>query len=137
MDPLADLLTDRFTAARPRLRAIAVRMVGADADAALDEARRRLAAEDADAWLAAFVARVCLDRLRGRLGAETAGGAPAADSLGLAVMVVLETLAADERLAFVLRELFAVGYGEIAAVLGVGEGEARALAERARRRVRG
>ncbi len=157
-------LSRRFEEHRPRLRAVAYRMLGStgEADDALQEAWLRYArsdtraVEDLGAWLTTVVARVCLNLLRARrtrrederevvhvpdpvVGA--AAGDPEheallADSVGLALLVVLETLPPAERLAFVLHDVFAVPFGEIAAMLERSPEATRQLASRARRRVR-
>jgi RNA polymerase sigma-70 factor (ECF subfamily) len=160
-----DALARRFEENRPRLRAVAYRMLGslAEADDAVQEAWLRLNRADTggvgnlDAWLTTVVGRVCLDMLRSRtvrreepLDAERAPGpatgtggpdpeqeALLADSVGLALLVVLETLAPAERLAFVLHDLFAVSFDEIAPIVGRSPAATRRLASRARRRVRG
>jgi RNA polymerase sigma-70 factor (ECF subfamily) len=155
-----DHLAEQFEQARPHLRAVAYRMLGsaAEAEDAVQEAWLRLARSDADAienlrgWLTTVVGRVCLDMLRGRrdeptdslpepIVVETEGDpeheALIADSVGLALMVVLETLSPAERLAFVLHDMFAVPFSEIAEILGRSPDSARQLASRARRRVRG
>jgi len=159
----ADELARRFEGNRPRLRAVAYRMLGssAEADDAVQEAWLRLSRTDPttidnlDAWLTTVVGRVCLDLLRSRgsrreepLDAHparpSAGGtgelnpedaALLADSVGLALLVVLETLAPAERLAFVLHDLFAVSFDEIAVIVGRSPAATRQLASRARRRV--
>lgn len=157
-----DLLARRFEADRPRLRAVAHRMLGsaAEADDAVQEAWLRLGRVDAgaldnlSAWLTTVVGRVCLDMLRSRSvrreepwdrweqprsseGApvDPAQAAELADSVGLALLVVLETLNPVERLAFVLHDLFAVPFEEIAPIVGRSPAAARQLASRARRRV--
>jgi RNA polymerase sigma factor (sigma-70 family) len=151
-------LAERFEANRPRLRAVAFRMLGssAEADDAVQEAWLRLSRTGAGgvdnlaAWLTTVVGRVCLDMLRARTtrredayGSEplAAGRDPEeeallADSVGLALLVVLETLTPAERLAFVLHDLFAVSFDEIAPIVGRTPDAARQLASRARRRVR-
>ncbi|WP_250035962.1 sigma-70 family RNA polymerase sigma factor [Paractinoplanes maris] len=154
---------ERFEENRPRLRAVAYRMLGSTAEAedAVQEAWLRLdragpgGIDNLDAWLTTVVGRVCLDMLRSRaarredtLAAEPPA-APAigrsagpedetllADSVGLALLVVLETLTPVERLAFVLHDLFAVPFDEIAPIVGRSPDAARQLASRARRRVR-
>ena len=162
VDPIAT----QFEEQRPRLRAVAYRMLGSptDADDAVQEAWLRLSRSDADAignlsgWLTTVVARVALDMLKARnrrredyvgswlpepvVDADPMDGDPAqqaelADSVGLALLVVLENLAPNERLAFVLHDMFAVPFGEIAAILGSAPDAARQMASRARRRVRG
>jgi len=159
-----DWLAGRFEASRPRLRAMSYRMLGSlgDAEDAVQDAWLHAAGADPGAvdnlegWLTTIVARVCLDRLRSRksrreepLGAEEpldaeetvlAGPeqeAVLADSVGLALLVVLDTLAPAERVAFVLHDTFALPFGEIAAITGRSPAAARQLASRARRRVRG
>jgi RNA polymerase sigma factor (sigma-70 family) len=157
----SQVLADRFELARPRLRAVAYRMLGsaAEADDAVQETWLRLGRTDTagvtnlDAWLTTVVGRVCLDMLRSRTARreqawETAGGEPPAveggpeeaallaDSLGVALFVVLESLTPTERLAFVLHDLFAVSFDEIAPIVGRSPDAARQLASRARRRVR-
>jgi RNA polymerase sigma-70 factor (ECF subfamily) len=154
--PDNDLLTQRFETHRPHLRAVALRMLGSShgADDAVQEAWLRLNRTDADTvenlggWLTTVVARICLDMLRSR-GAthEVAGGtapepepagAPSpeddvvmADSVGLALLIVLETLTPAER----LHDLFAVPFEEIAPIVGRSTVATRQLASRARRRV--
>jgi RNA polymerase sigma factor (sigma-70 family) len=159
-----DWLAGRFEASRPRLRAMAYRMLGSlsDAEDAVQDAWLHAAGADPGAvdnlegWFTTIVARVCLDRLRSRrsrreepLGAEEtldaekamAAGpeqeAVLADSVGLALLVVLDTLAPAERVAFVLHDTFGLPFGEIAAITGRSPAAARQLASRARRRVRG
>ena len=154
-----DLLAQRFEAHREHLRAVALRMLGSshEADDAVQEAWLRLSRTDADAvdnlggWLTTVVARVCLDMLRSRAtkrevpaddeAAEpTAASSPEdeallADSVGLALLVVLDTLPPAERLAFVLHDMFAVPFDEIAPIVGRTPVATRQLASRARRRV--
>ncbi|MCS7481067.1 sigma-70 family RNA polymerase sigma factor [Umezawaea endophytica] len=152
-------LAARFEADRPRLRAVAHRMLGStsEADDAVQEAWLRLDRSDTSevgnlsGWLTTVVARVCLDVLRSRKSRreeplpteDPAGGvdpeheALLADSVGVALLVVLDTLAPAERLAFVLHDLFGVSFVEIAPILGKSPAAARQLASRARRRVRG
>jgi RNA polymerase sigma factor (sigma-70 family) len=160
-----DLLAERFEEHRARLRGVAYRMLGsvADADDAVQEAWVRLNRTDADTvenlggWLTTVVARVCLNVLRSResrpevslgvrvpdpvVAAEDGGGpeqqALLADSVGLALQVVLETLSPAERLAFVLHDIFAVPFDEIAAIVDRSPTAARQLASRARHRVTG
>ena len=160
-----DQLAAAFEAQRNHLRGVAYRMLGSlsEADDAVQEAWLRLNRSDANdiqnlgGWLTTVVARVCLDMLRSRKsrGEESledqtpdminaASGAPnpeqealLADSVGLALLVVLETLTPSERLAFVLHDMFEVSFDEIAAILGRSAEAARQLASRARRRVRG
>ena len=160
-----DLLAERFEGSRPRLRAVAYRMLGSSSEAedAVQEAWLRLSRTDAagvgnlDGWLTTVVARVCLDMLRSRtsrredpLDAGSAGPladetslvdpeheAEMADSVGLALLVVLDTLSPAERLTFVLHDLFDVPFDEIAPIVGRTPEAARQLASRARRRGRG
>ena len=156
---------DRFEQNRPRLRAVAYRMLGSttEADDAVQESWLRLnrtgadGIDNLDAWLTTVVGRVCLDMLRVRRWRreEYVGAAPPdpvvravadddpeaevllADSVGLALLVVLETLTPAERLAFVLHDMFEVTFDEIAPALGRTPVATRKLASRARRRVRG
>jgi RNA polymerase sigma-70 factor (ECF subfamily) len=154
-------LAERFERERPRLRAAAYRMLGsvAAADDAVQDAWLRLSRAQADrienlgGWLTTVVARECLHQLRSRrhrreepLAPElvvTAGEpdpeqeALLADSVGLALQVVLEQLTPGERLAFVLHDLFDVPFGEIAGIVGRTPAATRQLASRARRRVHG
>jgi RNA polymerase sigma-70 factor (ECF subfamily) len=158
-----DWLAERFEEQRPRLRAVAHRMLGSlsEADDALQESWLRLARSDAvaienlDAWLTTVVARISLNMLRSRraraeepLDAEAAEPVAAdeaepedeavlVDSVGLALLVVLETLSPAERLAFVLHDMFGVPFEEIATILDRSPEAARQLASRGRRRVRG
>jgi RNA polymerase sigma factor (sigma-70 family) len=160
-----DWLTEGFEEHRTRLRAVAYRMLGSvsEADDAVQEAWLRLnrtdtsAVENLGAWLTTVVGRVSLNMLRSRrvrreepLGAhmpepivDRADGtdpeheALLADSVGLALLVVLETLTPAERLAFVLHDMFAVPFDEIAAIVDRSPQATRQLASRARRRVRG
>ncbi len=170
MDQHHDRTAQCFEENRPRLRAVAYRMLGSlsEADDAVQEAWLRLSRSDTESienpggWLTTVVARVCLDTLRSRrsrregpLGEPRVGvhvpdpivdradgfdpehEALLADSVGPALLVVLETLAPAERLAFVLHDMFGVPFGEIAPVVGRSPTAARQLASRARRRVRG
>ncbi len=158
-------LAQRFEEKRRHLRAVAYRMLGSlsEADDAVQEAWLRLnrsetsAIENLDGWLTTVIGRVCLDVLRSRKsrreepldtqvpdvivsredGMDPEREALIADSVGLALLVVLETLAPPERLAFVLHDMFAVPFEEIAPVVGCSPVAARQLASRARRRVRG
>ncbi len=158
-------LAERFEAKRAYLRAVAYRMLGSlsEADDAVQEAGLRLSRSDTsgvenlDAWLTTVVARVCLDILRSRKsrrdlpldalipepvvsrqeGIDPEYEALLADSVGLALLVVLETLSPAERLAFVLHDLFAVPFDEIAPIVGRSPAATRQLASRARRRVQG
>jgi RNA polymerase sigma-70 factor (ECF subfamily) len=161
-----DLLAAEFERHRKRLRAVAYRMLGSmsDADDAVQEAWLRLSRSDAEAianlagWLTSVVARVSLDMLRARrarhveyagsrlpeplVSEELDAGDPErqallADSVGLALLVVLDALAPPERLAFVLHDMFAVPFKEVAEIAGTSPAAARQLASRARRRVRG
>lgn len=159
-----DPLTEGFDAHRPHLRAVAYRLLGSlsDADDAVQEAWLRInrsgteGVDNLGGWLTTVVARVCLDMLRARgtrreqpvglhlpdpiissdgpLSPEQQ--AMLADSVGLALLVVLEELAPAERLALVLHDTFAVPFDRIAAILGRSPGAVRQLASRARRRVR-
>lgn len=154
----SDLLAEQFVTHRSHLRSVALRMLGSshDADDAIQETWLRLSRSDARAvdnlggWLTTVVARVCLDMLRSRankqeVSSEAAPEPPAgsspedeamlADSVGLALLVVLDTLEPAERLAFVLHDMFAVPYTEIAPIVGRTPVAARQLASRARRRV--
>jgi len=161
----ADWLAVRFEEQRAQLRAVAYRMLGslAEADDAVQNSWLRLSGADtADVdnlagWLTTVVARECLKMLRARrsrreeLRADTTVEAPVgdhdasdpeaeallADSVGPALMVVLDTLAPAERLAFVLHDIFAVPFGEIAPILERSPAATRQLASRARRRVQG
>jgi RNA polymerase sigma factor (sigma-70 family) len=158
-------LAERFEEHRTHLRAVAYRMLGSvsEADDAVQEAWLRLsradasAIEDLRAWLTTVVARVSLNALRSRRtrreepldvhvpepivsradGLDPEHEALLADSVGLALLVVLETLAPAERLAFVLHDMFAVPFDEIAPMVGRTPSAARQLASRARRRVHG
>ena len=155
-----DILAEQFEASREHLRAVAWRMLGSrgDADDAVQEAWLRLARADASrvenlrAWLTTVVARVCLDKLRSRKirretpitnAATVASGDSAereleiADSIGLAMLVVLETLSPTERVAFVLHDLFNLSFDDIAPIVGRSPAAARQLASRARRRLQG
>jgi RNA polymerase sigma-70 factor, ECF subfamily len=158
-------LAARFEEHRAHLRAVAYRMLGSlvEADDAVQDTWLRLSRSGTDGvenlggWLTTIVARVCLNRLRSRntrredaLGVHlpdpviTAPGdlhpdeeAELADSVGLALLVVLDTLAPAERLAFVLHDMFQLPFDEIAPMVGRTPAAARQLASRARRRVRG
>jgi RNA polymerase sigma-70 factor (ECF subfamily) len=155
-----DVLALSFEENRPRLRGIAYRMLGSlgEVDDALQEAWLRLSRADTDGidnlagWLTTVVARVCLDVLRSRAtrreqpldAASAADGAHATDpeqeallaeSVGQALLVVLDTLTPTERLAFVLHDMFAVSFEDIAPIVGRSPAAARQLASRARRRV--
>ena len=151
-----DKLARRFEASRPRLRAMAYRMLGSlsDADDAVQEGWLRASAADSDdvanleGWLTTIVARVCLDMLRSRKSRREEPLSPddaavdgpeqeamLADSVGLAMLVVLDTLPPAERVAFVLHDTFGLPFGEIAAITGRTPASARQLASRARRRI--
>src|ERR687894_2502049 len=160
-----DWLAEQFEEQRSHLRAVAYRMLGSasEADDAVQEAWLRLSRTDTSGvenlggWLTRVVARVCLDMLRSRKSrreesldapgveqpASRADGidpeqeALLADSVGLALLVVLEMLEPAERLAFVLHDMFAVPFDEIAPIVGRTPAATRQLASRARRRVRG
>ena len=154
-----EVLADRFEANRAHLRAVAYRMLGSlsEADDAVQEAWLRLSrsgdagVENLNAWLTTVIARVCLDMLRSRKSrreeplsahltdpiANPEHEAMLADSVGLALLVVLETLAPAERLAFVLHDMFAMPFDEIAPIVKRSPAAARQLASRARRRVQG
>jgi RNA polymerase sigma-70 factor (ECF subfamily) len=156
-----EFLAEQFEGNRARLRAVAYRMLGStgEVDDAVQETWLRLSRSDTSAvenlggWLTTVVARVCLDMLRSRKSrreepmgphvpeplADDAHGRDAqmADSVGAALLVVLETLAPAERLAFVLHDMFAVPFEEIAPIVGRTAAAARQLASRARRRVQG
>jgi len=160
-----EFLAQRFEEHRTRLRAVAYRMLGSpsEADDAVQETWLRLSRIDADevenlgGWLTAVVARVALDMLRSRRswreesldvrmpepivdranGTDPEHEALLADSVGLALLVVLETLKPAERLAFVLHDMFAVPFDEIAPIVDRSPEAARQLASRARRRVQG
>ncbi|WP_410564387.1 sigma-70 family RNA polymerase sigma factor [Amycolatopsis sp. cmx-4-61] len=157
---MTDGLASAFEAQRDRLRAVAHRVLGSHADAedVVQEAWLRLSRQDAatienlDGWLTTVVGRLSLDALRSRRsrpeaayeeivvtvddGASPAEDAELADSVGLALLVVLESLGPSERLAFVLHDLFAVPFEEIARILGKSTAAAKMLASRARRKVR-
>jgi RNA polymerase sigma-70 factor, ECF subfamily len=157
-------LTDEFEQHRQHLQAVAYRMLGSasEAEDAVQEAWLRLSRVDADGvgnvggWLTTVVARICLDMLRSRRARRedyvgswlpepvvvTVENGPEdeavlADSVGLALLVVLETLAPAERLAFVLHDMFGMPFDEIAPIVDRSEAATRQLASRARRRVRG
>lgn len=160
-----DWLAERFEEHRSHLRAVAYRMLGSlsEADDAVQEAWIRLSRADAGnvenlgGWLTQVVSRVCLDMLRSRksrreesldapdvvgMNAHADGVDPEqeallAESVGLAMLVVLETLEPAERLAFVLHDMFAVPFDEIAPIVDRSPAAARQLASRARRRVHG
>jgi RNA polymerase sigma factor (sigma-70 family) len=159
-----DWLADRFEQNRPHLRAVAYRMLGSvgEADDALQEAWLRIRetapdeVRDMQAWLTTVVGRICLNMLRARRARREAGydvhvpdpvvsfasdadpeqEALLADSVGLALLVVLDALTPAERLAFVLHDVFGVPFAEVARALDRSEAAAQQLASRARRRVR-
>jgi len=154
-------LTARFQAARPQLGAVAYRMLGSvdDAEDAVQEAWLRLSRgtdeiDNLDAWLTTVVARICLNTLRERRSREQliahlpdpivdaddefdpAHRAMLADAVGMALFVVLDTLSPSERLAFVLHDVFAVPFDQIAPIVDRSPEATRKLASRARRRIR-
>jgi RNA polymerase sigma-70 factor (ECF subfamily) len=162
----SDFVAEEFERSRAHLRAVAYRMLGSisDADDAVQEAWLRLNRSEREtianlpAWLTTVVARVSLDMLRSRKARreDYAGSwlpepvvdiedglanpeyeALLADSVGLALLVVLDSLGPGERLAFVLHDMFAVPFSDIAPIVGTTPAAARQLASRARRRVRG
>ncbi|MER5394195.1 sigma-70 family RNA polymerase sigma factor, partial [Saccharopolyspora sp. NPDC002686] len=161
----AEILAEQFETHRARLRAVAYRMLGSlsEADDAVQEAWLRLSRSGGDGidnlggWLTTVVGRVCLNMLRSRAtrreepldphlpdpvvssvdAVDPEQEALLADSVGLALLVVLETLAPAERLAFVLHDLFALPFDEIAPIVGRTSTATRQLASRARRRVQG
>ena len=158
-------LATAFQASRQRLHAIAFRMLGSqvEADDAVQDTWLRLSSTDPEridnlnGWLTTVVGRVCLDRLRSRrtrqedlVGDEMrdlpgparahrdpADEAVIAESIGAALLVVLDSLGPAERVAFVLHDIFAVGFDEVAEIVGRSPAAARQLASRARRRVQG
>src|SRR4051812_23309153 len=160
-----DWLAEQFEDQRPHLRAVAYRMLGSfsEADDAVQDAWLRLSRADTTevenlrAWLTTVVARVALNMLRSRRtrgeqpldmrvpdpiidpadGTDPEHEALLADSVGLALLIVLETLSPAERLAFVLHDMFAVPFDEIALIVERSPEATRQLASRARRRVRG
>jgi RNA polymerase sigma factor (sigma-70 family) len=160
-----DWLAERFEEHRPRLRAVAYRMLGSrsEADDAVQETWIRLSRADAgqienlEAWLVTAVGRVALNMLRSRKtrreesldarlpdpivdradGVDPEHEALLADAVGLALLVVLDTLTPAERLAYVLHDMFSVPFEEIGAILERSPEAARQLASRARRRIRG
>jgi RNA polymerase sigma factor (sigma-70 family) len=160
-----DGLAAQFEQNRTHLRAVAYRMLGSvsEAEDAVQESWLRLGRSDTSeignlgGWLTTVVARVCLDMLRSRKsrreepldvfvpdpivsrddGVDPESEALRADSVGLAMLVVLETLAPAERLAFVLHDMFGVSFDEVAAIVGRSTAATRQLASRARRRVQG
>jgi RNA polymerase sigma-70 factor (ECF subfamily) len=160
-----DGLAAQFEQNRSHLRAVAYRMLGSvsEAEDAVQESWLRLSRSDSSeignlcGWLTTVVARVCLDMLRSRKsrreepldvfvpdpivgrddGVDPESEALQVDSVGLAMLVVLETLAPAERLAFVLHDMFGVSFDEVAAIVGRSPAATRQLASRARRRVQG
>src|SRR5580700_9564244 len=157
-----DVVAERFEAHRARLRAVAYQTLGSasEADDAVQEAWLRLSRTDPGSienlagWLTTVVARVCLNMLQSRReqpvgmhlpepvvsgadGVDPEREALLADSIGPALLVILHTLAPAERLAFVLHDMFAVPFDDIAAIVGRSPAAARQLASRARRRVQG
>ncbi|MFE1199502.1 RNA polymerase sigma factor SigJ [Streptomyces olivaceoviridis] len=160
-----DRLADRFESFRPHLRNVAYRMLGSHAEAedAVQESWIRLSRSNPDevenlpAWLTTVISRICLNALRSRaarpedpvgvhlpdpvIGHEPAHGpedeALLNDSVSLALLIVLDTLAPAERVAFVLHDMFHLTFDEIAAVIGRTAVATRQLASRARRRVKG
>jgi RNA polymerase sigma factor (sigma-70 family) len=160
-----DYLAERFEEHRTHLRSVAYRMLGpsGEVDDAVQEAWLRLSRTDTSGidnlggWLTTVVARVCLDMLRSRtsrreepltpeapepVATGKAGSSPEheallADSVGLALLVVLDRLTPAERLAFVMHDMFGVPFEEIAPIIGKSAEASRQLASRARRRVRG
>src|SRR5919108_2426862 len=156
-----NFLAERFEANRSHLHAVAYRMLGSrvEAEDAVQEAWIRFARTDTGAvenlrgWLTTVVSRVCLDMLRARRARqEEALDVPTvtledpsdpeqeallADSIGIALLVVLETLSPRERLAFVLHDMFGMPFEEIAPIVERSPAATRQLASRARRRVRG
>ena len=160
-----DELTQRFEEHRWHLRAVAYRMLGSlsEADDAVQESWLRLSRTDVSAvenlrgWLTTVVARICLDMLRSRTarredpldvhlpdpivspaeGSDPEQQALVADSIGLALLVVLDTLTPAERLALVLHDMFAVPFEDIGRIVGRSSAATKQLASRARRRVRG
>ncbi|MFI9402811.1 sigma-70 family RNA polymerase sigma factor [Nocardia sp. NPDC052316] len=158
-----DVLAQRFETQRGRLRAVAYRMLGSlsEADDAVQEAWLRLARQDSDevanlaGWLTTVVSRICLDMLRSRaarreepvdLLAELGDAAYDSDpeheavlidAVGRALLVVLHTLGPDERVAFVLHDLFAVPFDQIAPIVGRSTATTKKLASRARQRAHG
>ena len=161
----AEWLAERFERARPRLQRIALRILGstAESDDALQESWLRISRADIEGvanlegWLTSVVARVCLDAMKRRksrreqlmpddprrdIAAIAPGERPEeeamlADSIGAALLILLDALPPAERVAFVLRDMFDVPFNEVAAIVGRTPEAARQLASRARRRVRG
>jgi RNA polymerase sigma-70 factor (ECF subfamily) len=161
--PDSDWLAEEFETHRSRLRAVAYRMLGSpsEADDAVQESWLRLSrsgpdgVENLGGWLTTVTARVCLDMLRSRTsrreepldpaapgavqdtrpGIDPEHEAVLADSVGLAMLVVLDTLAPAERVAFVLHDMFAVPFDQIGDILGRTPNATKQLASRARRRI--
>ncbi len=160
---MADWLVDRFEENRSKLRGVAYRMLGSldDAEDAVQEAWLRLSRqedggiENLGGWLTTVVARICVDMLRARRAKREELLEPhipdfivsreespedevlMADSVGLALLVVLDSLTPSERVAFVLHDMFALPFEEIASIVDRSPAAARQLASRARRRVQG
>jgi RNA polymerase sigma factor (sigma-70 family) len=160
---MTDWLVDRFEENRSHLRGVAYRMLGSidDAEDAVQEAWLRLSRQESGGienlggWLTTVVARICVDMLRARRAKREELLEPhipdfivspqespedevlMADSVGLALLVVLDSLTPSERLAFVLHDMFAMPFEEIASIVDRSPAAARQLASRARRRVRG
>jgi RNA polymerase sigma-70 factor (ECF subfamily) len=158
-----NFLAERFEESRPHLRAVAYRMLGSrgEADDAVQEAWLRLSRSDTDAvdnlggWLTMVVARICLDMLRARKARREQSFGPdvpepsvsaeesiernalLADSVGLALLIVLDKLNPVERVAFVLHDMFDIPFEDIAPIIERSPEATRQLASRARRRVRG
>jgi RNA polymerase sigma-70 factor (ECF subfamily) len=158
-----NFLAERFEERRPHLRAVAYRMLGSrgEADDAVQEAWLRLSRSDTDAvdnlggWLTTVVARICLDMLRARKARREQSFGPdvpepsvsaedsiernalLADSVGLALLIVLDKLNPAERVAFVLHDMFDIPFEDIAPIIERSPEATRQLASRARRRVRG
>src|SRR5690242_17867799 len=157
-----NFLAERFEESRPHLRAVAYRMLGSrgEADDAVQEAWLRLSRSDTDAvdnlggWLTTVVARICLDMLRARKARREQSFGPdvpepsvsaedsiernalLADSVGLALLIVLDKLNPVERVAFVLHDMFDIPFEDIAPIIERSPEATRQLASRARRRVR-
>jgi RNA polymerase sigma-70 factor (ECF subfamily) len=160
---MTDWLAERFEENRPHLRGVAYRMLGSldDAEDAVQEAWLRLSRQSSGGidnvggWLTTVVSRICVDMLRARQAKREESLLPEipdflisrdegpeqeallADSVGLALLVVLDSLSPAERLAFVLHDMFAMPFDEIAPIIGKSPEAARQLASRARRRVQG
>ena len=160
-----DWLANQFESTRPHLRGVAYRMLGSlsEAEDAVQEAWLRVSSVDAatvgnlGGWLTTVVSRICLDMLRTRAArredaisatpldqrdlqvdrADPESEAALADSVGVAMLVVLDTLSPAERIAFVLHDVFAVPFEEISTIMNRSLDATKQLASRARRRVRG